>query len=69
MVESVSDQPITHSEEMRLSAVTIADVLLKCVPVGEENAVNSRLIWQQIGMWASSSMKCQLHHMTARAFF
>ena len=66
MVEPVSDQPITHSEETRLSAVTIADVLLKCVPVGEENAVSSRLLWQHIGKWAATSVKGQLHKMAAQ---
>jgi hypothetical protein len=46
--------------------MAIMDELLKRVPVGEENAVTGRLIWQQIGMWSASSIKHQLHRMAAQ---
>ena len=46
--------------------MTIAEDLLKCVPIGEENAVGSRLIWKHIGMWAPSSVKSQLYYLAAQ---
>jgi len=39
---------------------------LKCVPEGEENAVSSRLIWQQVGMWSVGSVKRELHKMAGQ---
>lgn len=49
--------------------MTIAEDLLKRVPIGEENAVGSRLIWKRIGMWAASSVRSQLNHLTARGTY
>jgi len=39
------------------------DDLLKIVPIGEENAVSSRLLWQQLGMWSLASIKKTLSEM------
>ena len=41
------------------------DDLLKLIPVGEENAVSSRLLWQQLGMWSLASIKKRLIEMAA----
>lgn len=43
----------------------IRDDLLKLVPVGEENAVSSRLLWRQIDRWAADSVRVQLNKMAA----
>lgn len=37
--------------------------LLKLVPVGEENAVSARLIWQQYGMWSPAGVRHTLNEM------
>ena len=34
-----------------------ADDLLGLVPVGEENAVSARLLWQQLSMCSAASIK------------
>lgn len=44
----------------------IEDEVLKLVPAGEENAVSGRLLWQQLGLWASSSVRGQLNKMAAQ---
>jgi len=44
----------------------IQDEILYLVPIGEENAVSSRLLWQQLGKWAATSVKGQLHKMAAQ---
>jgi hypothetical protein len=44
----------------------IQNDLLKLVPVGEENAVSSRLLWLQLGMWAAESVRVQLNKMAAQ---
>jgi hypothetical protein len=44
----------------------ILDKLKKVVPVGEENAVSSRLIWQQLGMWSAGSVRAELNKMAAQ---
>jgi hypothetical protein len=44
----------------------IEDEVLKLIPVGEENAVSARLLWQQLGLWASSSIRSQLNKMAAQ---
>lgn len=44
----------------------IQDEILKLVPIGEENAVSSRLLWQQLGKWAATSIRGQLHKMAAQ---
>jgi len=44
----------------------IQDEILKLVPIGEENAVSSRLLWQQLDKWAATSIKGQLHKMAAQ---
>jgi hypothetical protein len=41
------------------------DDLLKIIPIGEENAVSSRLIWQQLGMWSLASIRARLNDMAA----
>jgi hypothetical protein len=44
----------------------VQDEVLNLVPIGEENAVSSRLLWQQLGKWAATSVKGQLHKMAAQ---
>ena len=44
----------------------IADEVLELVPVGEKNAVSSRLLWQQLGKWASTSVTGQLNKMVSQ---
>ena len=44
------------------------DALLEIVPVGEENAVSSRLLWQQLGMWSLASIRQRLNEMAAAGF-
>jgi hypothetical protein len=44
----------------------IEDEVFKLVPVGEENAVSSRLLWQQMGMWSASGVRAQLRAMAAQ---
>jgi hypothetical protein len=39
--------------------------ILKLLPVGEENAVPSRLLWKQLGVWAPSSIKLALSKLSA----
>ena len=41
------------------------DALLEIVPIGEENAVSSRLLWQQLGMWSLASIRRRLNEMAA----
>jgi hypothetical protein len=43
----------------------IKDHLLRLVPEGEENAVSSRLLWQQLGMWSFATIKQRLSEMAA----
>jgi Ribonuclease G/E len=43
----------------------IRDDLLKLIPVGEENAVSSRVLWRQIDRWAADSVRTQLGRMAA----
>ena len=43
--------------------MTLEDDLLKIVPIGEENAVSGRLIWQQLGLWSPASVKARLKVM------
>ena len=42
-----------------------ADDLFKIVPVGEQNAVSSRFLWQQLGMWSLASIRARLNDMAA----
>jgi hypothetical protein len=42
------------------------DEVLALVPIGEENAVSSRLLWQQLNKWASSSVRSQLSKMASQ---
>jgi hypothetical protein len=42
------------------------DDLLKLVPVGEENAVSARLIWQQYGIWSPGGVRYTLNAMALR---
>jgi hypothetical protein len=44
----------------------IQDEILKLVPIGEANAVSSRLLWQQLDKWAASSVRGELHKMATR---
>jgi hypothetical protein len=37
--------------------------VLSVIPVGEENAVTARLIWQQLDLWSFASIKHQLNEM------
>jgi hypothetical protein len=46
--------------------MTIADDLFNLIPVGEENAIGSSVLWRQLGKWAASSVRSQLHVMEAR---
>jgi hypothetical protein len=41
------------------------DDLLQIVPLGEENAVSSRLLWQQLGMWSLAGIRQRLNEMAA----
>ena len=40
--------------------MTIAQELFNRVPVGEENAVTGRLIWEEVGMWSLTTIKHRL---------
>jgi hypothetical protein len=42
-----------------------AKALFQIVPVGEENAVSGRLIWQQHGLWSPSGVRQKLNEMAA----
>ena len=44
----------------------IDDDLLKLVPIGEENAVSARLIWQRYGVWSAAHVRQKLNEMAAR---
>src|SRR4051794_25405156 len=61
-----ASQPAPGYLSKRHIQVTISDDLFRTVPVGEENAVTSRLIWEQIGMWSPRSVRCRLQIMTAK---
>ena len=39
--------------------------ILKLLPIGENNAVSSRLLWKQLGVWAPSSIKLALGKLAA----
>ena len=41
----------------------IAQDLIEVVPIGEENAVTSNLLWKQLGMWSAASIKHKLNEM------
>jgi DNA-binding PadR family transcriptional regulator len=41
------------------------DDLLEIVPIGEANALSSRLLWQQLGMWSLASIRARLNDMAA----
>jgi hypothetical protein len=45
--------------------MSIARELLKLVPIGEENAVTGRLLWNQLGMWSAASIKHKLNELAA----
>ena len=49
------------------SIMTLKDEndLLNLVPIGEENAVSARLIWQQLGLWSPASIKGRLNILAA----
>jgi hypothetical protein len=40
--------------------------LLELVPIGENNAVSSRVLWQQLDKWAAESVRVQLNRMAAQ---
>ena len=44
--------------------MSISSDLFNIIPIGEENAVTSRLLWKHLGMW-SSSVKHKLNEMAA----
>ena len=39
--------------------------LLHLVPIGETNAVSSRVIWERHGIWALSGVKGKLNEMVS----
>jgi hypothetical protein len=39
--------------------------ILNLLPIGEQNAVSSRLLWKQLGVWAPSSIKLALSKLSA----
>ena len=43
--------------------MAISSVLLKLVPIGEENAVSGLLLWKQLNMWSPASIKHNLQQM------
>jgi hypothetical protein len=43
----------------------ISQDLIAVVPIGEENAVTSRLLWKHLGMWSAASIKHKLNEMAA----
>jgi hypothetical protein len=45
--------------------VPLGDDLFAVVPIGEENAVTSRLLWKHLGMWSAASIKHKLNEMAA----
>lgn len=38
----------------------IEEDILKLLPIGQEYATSSRLLWEQLGVWAPSSIKLAL---------
>ncbi|MBR1157467.1 hypothetical protein [Bradyrhizobium sp. JYMT SZCCT0428] len=42
------------------------DAIVQLVPIGEENAVTARLIWQVYGLGAPSSLRMKLNILAAR---
>jgi hypothetical protein len=43
------------------SAPSVPDELLDVVPIGEENAVSSRVIWKRFGLWSPTNVKLKLN--------
>ena len=43
----------------------VAQDLIGVVPIGEENAVTSNLLWKQLDMWSAASIKHKLNEMAA----
>ncbi len=46
--------------------VSDKDAILRLVPIGEENAVPGRLIWEQYGLWSPSGIRRKLNDMAAK---
>jgi hypothetical protein len=46
--------------------MSIRDDLWKLVPVGEEHAVSSRVLWRQLDRWAADSVRVQLNKMATQ---
>jgi hypothetical protein len=45
--------------------MSISTEIFKLVPIGEENAVTGRLLWKQLGMWSSASVKQKLNELAS----
>lgn len=45
--------------------MALDDDLYRLVPCGEENAVTSRLIWRQLGLWSPATVKGRLNVLAA----
>lgn len=63
-------RPVCHPSAGRAGgeseALMLKDDLLKLLPIGEENAVSARLIWEQLGMWSSPSVRHKLNELAAK---
>jgi hypothetical protein len=52
-----------HSIRCEFYRMSIPQVLLELVPIGEENAVSGLLLWKQLKMWSPVSIKHNLRLM------
>ena len=54
-----------HKKVVRRVQMSLEDDLLRLLPIGEENAVSARMIWQQLGVWSVLSIRSRLNQMAA----